>query len=476
MDLGTVIYCFTNFRHDYRLKKSTETWRSTICPTSPSKKFKRKEDNSLLKFLALNALELTAPASDILLRSGGTCPASGTCSPAGVYRSTGTEDASPLSGATPAVPPRWFQLSGHPDCFAPAGPGTIWKKCSGGGERDVYEALGREADLRDIVPRYLGEVEYNGQTFIELQDLLHGFRDPQVMDIKMGTRTFLECEVQNTAARTDLYNKMLAVDPLAPSSEEHELKAVTKLRYMQFREQQSSTSSQGFRIEAMKFRGAPPVTDLKTVRTPLEVNNTLAMFLGDREEVRVKLLTRLRDMRRRLEHSKYLQTHEIVGSSILIIYDECRAGAWLIDFAKTRALPSGLKVNHRTPWAPGNHEEGFLYGIDQLILSLESIPHLSTNNNLTAHSLTTNSTNCSLATNNCSLTTNNCSATNNNCSLVSNNCSLATNNCSLPTNNCSLSNKNSSLPTDNCSLSTSNNSLPSATSLSDVTTDSESPS
>ncbi|XP_026676491.1 inositol-trisphosphate 3-kinase homolog [Diaphorina citri] len=141
-----------------------------------------------------------------------------------------------------------------------------------------------------------------------------------------------------------------------------------------------------------QFRGAPPVTDLKTVRTPLEVNNTLAMFLGDREEVRVKLLTRLRDMRRRLEHSKYLQTHEIVGSSILIIYDECRAGAWLIDFAKTRALPSGLKVNHRTPWAPGNHEEGFLYGIDQLILSLESIPHLSTNNNLTAHSLTTNST------------------------------------------------------------------------------------
>lgn len=65
---------------------------------------------------------------------------------------------------------------------------------------------------------------------------------------------------------------------------------------------------------------------------------------------------------------KCLSSPQIVGSSILIIYDECRAGAWLIDFAKTRALPSGLKVNHRTPWAPGNHEEGFLYGIDQLIL------------------------------------------------------------------------------------------------------------
>lgn len=56
--------------------------------------------------------------------------------------------------------------------------------------------------------RYLGQVEYNGQTFIELQDLLNGFQDPHVMDIKMGTRTFLECEVLNTEARQDLYEKV----------------------------------------------------------------------------------------------------------------------------------------------------------------------------------------------------------------------------------------------------------------------------
>lgn len=50
------------------------------------------------------------------------------------------------------------------------------------------------------------------------------------------------------------YVQMVAVDPSAPSSEEHQDKAVTKLRYMQFREQQSSTCSQGFRVEAMKVR------------------------------------------------------------------------------------------------------------------------------------------------------------------------------------------------------------------------------
>jgi 1D-myo-inositol-triphosphate 3-kinase len=62
--------------------------------------------------------------------------------------------------------------------------------------------------LRGVTPAYLREVQYKGQTFIELQDLLHGFRDPHVMDVKMGTRTFLESEVQHAAARHDLYLKV----------------------------------------------------------------------------------------------------------------------------------------------------------------------------------------------------------------------------------------------------------------------------
>lgn len=119
--------------------------------------------------------------------------------------------------------------------------------------------------------------------FIEMEDLLHGFTDPNVMDIKMGTRTFLESEVTNTTARSDLYQKvyairaldrinthivllnlgnflfllllhpqMVKVEPNAPTAEEYELQAVTKLRYMMFREHQSTSCSLGFRIEAIK--------------------------------------------------------------------------------------------------------------------------------------------------------------------------------------------------------------------------------
>lgn len=73
----------------------------------------------------------------------------------------------------------WFQLSGHPDSLAPAGPGTVWKKRSGSQdatERIVYEAVSEDAFVNDIIPKYYREVEYQGEKFIELQDLLHGFK------------------------------------------------------------------------------------------------------------------------------------------------------------------------------------------------------------------------------------------------------------------------------------------------------------
>lgn len=290
-------------------------------------------------------MELSAPASDALLKS----------------RSS-----------------EWFQLAGHPGSLAPAGPGTVWKRRAAGDhpahapERDAYEALAACPHMRAAIPRYYRELEYAGERFIELQDLLHGFRDPHVMDIKMGTRTFLEDEVSNARARTDLYEKMVRLDPAAPTEAEHAARAVTKLRYMQFREQRSSSAQQGFRIEAVKLPGEPPLTDLQGVREPRQLAATVARFLGRDERARSELIARLRDIRARFERSEFFENHEIVGSSIFIIYDDERVGAWLIDFAKTRRVPEGARVNHRASWAQGNHEEGFLYGLDRLISTIES--------------------------------------------------------------------------------------------------------
>jgi 1D-myo-inositol-triphosphate 3-kinase len=61
-----------------------------------------------------------------------------------------------------------------------------------------------------------------------------GFKNPCVMDVKLGVRTYLEEELmkakEKPKLRKDMYEKMLQIDPSAPLPEEHQVRGVTKPR------------------------------------------------------------------------------------------------------------------------------------------------------------------------------------------------------------------------------------------------------
>ena len=57
----------------------------------------------------------------------------------------------------------------------------------------------------------------------------------------------------------------------------------------------------------------------------------------------------------------------------MFVHDETKASIWMIDFGKTRLLPDNIHITHLEPWIRGSHEDGYLFGIDNLISIFQEI-------------------------------------------------------------------------------------------------------
>lgn len=285
-----------------------------------------------------------------------------------------------LLESNPSERRSFFQLAGHQETFRfGTKPETILKR-SLGNEEQCLTKLMNDNSLRDYVPKFYGVVRLkeDGCSYLEMQDLLYRFNlsNVSVMDVKMGCRTYHEEELSNalreTKLRPDMYKKMIEVDENEPTQEENYLKAITKPRYMIWRENLSSTANLAFRIEAMRLQDGSVDKDFKTTKSEDQLAKTFMRFATSRK-IKLAYLKRLYDLREALIKSHFFRDHELIGCSLLLVHDDENASIWLIDFAKTQTLPETLSITHWKKWEVGNHEDGFLTGINNLIRLFESI-------------------------------------------------------------------------------------------------------
>merc|ERR1712000_133042 len=84
-----------------------------------------------------------------------------------------------------------------------------------------------------------------------------------------------------------------------------------------------------------------------------------------RARIKNTILLRLSQLEDKLRSSNFFRYHELIGSSLLFVYDERgNAGVWMIDFGKTS--PSDKPLRHDVPWRLGTREDGYLIGLDNL--------------------------------------------------------------------------------------------------------------
>ncbi|KAG7464453.1 hypothetical protein MATL_G00165750 [Megalops atlanticus] len=264
----------------------------------------------------------------------------------------------------------WVQLAGHRGNFCLSEGGEVLKRFNAV-ENACLQALMSDP-LRQFVPQYHGLASRGGESYIRLEDLLSGLSCPVIMDCKMGVRTYLEEELMkarlNPCLRNDMYQKMVKVDPMAPSAEEHAQGGVTKPRYMHWRDSVSSTSTLGFRIEGVTVEDGSVLRDFKKTRTFDQVTDVLLFFTKRQSHILEAYLSRLQALNEALKVSEFFQSHEIIGSSLLFVHDRSKANIWMIDFAKTIPMPPGICLKHNMPWVEGNREDGYLIGLASLIL------------------------------------------------------------------------------------------------------------
>jgi len=197
--------------------------------------------------------------------------------------------------------PKSITVGGHADAFK-AGPEGVIQKVAEPTELAFYEAAFFDgAWPTHFLPSYHGTAEAEeGETLIRLQNLMHGFRRPCVLDLKMGQQTYLEGE-----AKLRKRLGLQIVDHITGSSETG-VRLVGMKVYKPYRMKE---------FRADKKAGLVTGADHT-------ISEVLAFFLSDGKRIRAELVEAFyRRLVVLVAHFESQQRYTFTGSSLLFVYD-----------------------------------------------------------------------------------------------------------------------------------------------------------
>ena len=263
-------------------------------------------------------------------------------------------------------------ISGHIESFRRTENGTLlkttWRE-----EAAMYQAL-NDSELRKFLPTLYGVKDsLEGRVILDMEDLTKSFEGACIMDVKMGVRTFTEHDVSSDDVRDDLLQKMLKVDPDSATAEELAQGGISKLRYLQFRESSTTSSKFGYRIDAVRLcdeavdAACPDLDDLRTIVTEDKAQDIVQDFLQQRPELRSSFYQQLDELRQTMEKCPIFMRHSFIRTSLLFIYSNATNKTSINVIDLSRAYNAQRDLNHRSVWQSGNHEDGYLTGLDNLI-------------------------------------------------------------------------------------------------------------
>jgi len=211
-------------------------------------------------------------------------------------------------------------------------------------EEKFYKLFGVDPYLSKFISKCYGEkIDQDGKSWLCLQDVTYNYIYAQLADIKLGKYTYYQDEKGlRDKQRPDLFKKL--VEQVCPNlSPEESLRGwITKERYLNHRDETTTSREFGFRFEGMRTKEICIDVKRGVVNKLEDAKKFFEVYLSAADKsTRELFIHKMKNLKTAMMSSDLKDKITLIGSSLLMVYDaddklNPKPEIWLIDFQKTR--------------------------------------------------------------------------------------------------------------------------------------------